>query len=1584
MENKILALDLGSNSIGGSIRDLSERDNQFKSTSVITFETGVGKDDKGKFTLSHAASRTSKRSVRRLYQSRKYKLWATLEILREKGYCPIAEQSLIRWKKYNKEEALNGNGGRAYPLNDLLFNNWIKLDFNNDGIPDYASPYQLREELVITKMNFSNEEDRHKLGRALYHIAQHRGFKSSKKVQNKDDEQDESEGENYNKDKGAEGKKKRRFWDAIEKIGFEPDQQKTVGEIFSTIEKSNQKNNTNIRLRKDLHQFVTRKMLMQEVDHIFKFQEISFTKIFGKPDKPVKLNQSAIFWQRPLRSQKGTIGKCTLETNKYRCPVSHPDFEEFRAWSFLNNIQYKINGDKNSEPQQIPFEYRNEIYKDKFFRVSKKDFEFFEIAEWIKKKHANWELNYPYKTNVAACPVSANLQIIFGEGWQQFNLQTDKIKEVKKKDGIILQHKISYTIEDIWHLLFDSDDEDMVEDFVDEVLKLDEKKTNKFLGLFKSMPVAYSMLSLKAIKNILPFLRNGFIYTEATLLAKVPKILGEEIWEKEKEKLLSNLKVHVIEKNREEKRVLNIVNNLIAQYKALPQREKFAEDGNYILGERDKLIDKTSTLTDANQIFHAIIESIGAETWKERTNEEQNEIINNVTLEYQSFFSDKERKFKILPHLQTSMKRFLSDNFDFLFCSDTFKELKDGEVKCNCSACKKLNSLYHPSQIEIYPPAKEQFYKELNKKLVLLGSPKTGAFKNPMAMRALHELRKYINYLITTDQIDVQTRIVVEVARELDDNNKRWAWDVYQNRRREENKQFRDAIYELLKDPEASGSVVNPDSDSDIDKFRIWYEMIEGNDAIEGFETDKKFIALEKASTIKKNRKGKEEEIEEFNEDNYQKINKSLYFKLQKAKDNIEAKYRLWKEQECVCLYTGKIIKIADLFQENEIDFEHTIPRSKSLDNSLANLTVCYADYNRNIKRNQIPYTLPNYDKPANGYEAILPRLAKWEQKVKDIKLHVDFWKSESKKATTKERKDQCIRQRHLWQFELKYWEDKVSRFTMKEVKSGFRKSQLIDTQIISKYAFHYLKTYFNKVEVQKGINTAEFRKIFGVQRTDTPKDRSLHTHHAKDAIVLTLIPTATIREEMLIIWYELQENKALLKSNAEFDKKEIQEKIDLLQEKLKELKFRCNLPNVNAVLDQVDELILINNISKDQSLTPAKKRIRSRGKTVPALDQEKQIIFKTDQNGNKIQRRYKDENLVWKTDETGSIKLDEKGNKIPVYIVQEKWAKGDAIRGELHQQTLYAKIKKVEKDEKGKFKKDENNNFIYQFDKKANDFVYDIVIRKEVDKDFDFEKIVDPQLKVIVIKQMNGRSMGATIQEDGGIWMLKKDGSKAHKIRHIRCHTTERNPIAVRKQTFQGEHNHKNYYWAANGDNIVCVLYQKVVLDKQGNQKVERDIEIISLKKAASLLSAGLIDEDRNLEIYKNVTKNKNIDEHNIMERPFAFLKPGMKVIFYENDLAELKDLEASSISKRLYKILKFSGVQMTFEYHLEARSPTEISAVAKEKNDKSYATGYSIVDVNNPKPRLLLTKANFNFAIEGKHFDLKADGKLKWKDNI
>ena len=663
-------------------------------------------------------------------------------------------------------------------------------------------------------------------------------------------------------------------------------------------------------------------------------------------------------------------------------------------------------------------------------------------------------------------------------------------------------------------------------------------------------------------------------------------------------------------------------------------------------------------------------------------------------------------------------------------------------------------------------------------------------------------------------------------------------------------------------------------------------------------------------------------------------------------------------------MYTGKMIRITDLFKENVIDFEHTIPRSISFDNRLENLTVCFASYNRNIKKNQIPFHLPNYEEEALGYDAIKPRLKKWEQKVKDLELHIEFWKTKSKRATIKEDKDKAIRQKHLWQFELDYWRDKLNRFTMEEVKSSFKNSQLVDTQIISKYAFHYLKTAFNKVDVQKGTTTAEFRKIFGIQNIDEIKDRSKHSHHAKDAIVLTLIPIAAIREQLLKLWYEIKEKTILL--YTENNKNEIAEEIKRLEEKLNKLLKECNLPNVNAVIGKVDEQILINNIAKDQTLTLGKRRIRSRGKVVGLKDENNKIIYKTDEQGNFIQRKDKKGNLVFKTDEKGKEIVDENGNKISVLIPKEKWATGDAIRGQLHLDSYYGKIKVVKRNENNIPLKDEKGDWL--FVEKNNGFGF---VKKEmVDKDLNIATIVDPILKELFTKQMNGRNLDKTLKEDNGIWMLNKKGERVHSIRHVRCFANDvTNPLAIKKQTYLSNKDYKNNYWAKNGENYAYALYQGII-----KNNVERDFILLNLFDTSKLKTSN---DNHSIEIEKEISFNKKGEKLELL----SILKTRQKVLFFKDkNPNEVMELERIDLTKRLYYIIKFEkDGRIVFGYHLDSRSDNELKQL-EEKYGKSIFNGFSSFNYEVPWPKLKLSLGNLDFLIEGLHFELKPDGEINW----
>ena len=1375
---KTLGIDLGTNSIGLTIRE----ENEFEWFGVYTFKTGVGHGKSGEF--SYAAERTKHRSSRRLYNARRYRKWETLRVLIKNDFCPLKIEELNKWKYYEK------GIGRVFPLENEKFNQWIKLDFNFDKKPDYTSPYQLRKELIEKPLDLSDRETRYKIGRAFYHIAQRRGFQSSRKLGDKE------KSSVYKGGSDTTAVPVNKYKDLIEQHG-------SLGAAFAYLENYGTRIRNRYTLRKDYKSEVEKIIDTQNLDKDFSGEIIK-----------------AIFYQRPLRSQKGLIGKCTLEKNKYRCPVSHPKYEAFRAWAFINTIKYKDVNTGKFKP--LPIELKQKLYNEQFFK-QKSNFKFIEVRKYIRDNGGNnWELNYKPKldkTNVSGCPVSAKFKAIFGDNWD--NIKIEYSGTDKKGNSI---SKI-YTIDDVWHLLFSFEDEEIFRETIIEKLSLSEDQVRQMMTLWNSFPVGYANLSLKAINNILPFLQEGLIYTEAVLLAKVPELIGTKLF-KEIKKLLINQIKQEIESNRREKEIIIITNNLISKYKSLDYKDQFAYKNT------EYRLDKS----DYEYIEKAAKEHFGKNKWQKMLEDEKQIKLNKVTEKYQDFFATDSRSYLKPPHLLDQIKTFLKDNF----------EIEE----------KNIEKLYHPSQIAIYPKTVDQ---------ILLKGPQTAAFKNPMAYKTLHHLRRVINHLIEIGKIDNETRIVVEIARDLNDKNKRAAIETYQRRRERENDSYAYAISELLKDPNFSGDA-DPEKPEDKRKVRLWTEQIENLDEVD-----------EEISKIEKDKK------------------------LSVSEKDIK-KYRLWKEQNCQCIYTGDTINLTDLFNPNTVDFEHTIPRSKSFDNSLANLTVCYADYNRKIKKNRIPTELENYDKEALGYTAIYPRLEKWQKRVDELKEQIDYWKFQSKIAGDKDKKDHAIRERHLRTFEYVYWKNKVDRFTREDVPQGFVNSQLTDTQIITKYAFHYLKTVFSKVEVQKGDVTAQFRKIYGIHEKTERKDRRKHHHHAVDAAVLTLIPQSAKREEILKKAYEYEE-----KTRKQYHEKPF--------------------PSFHqSMITEIEKTLLINNIpNKDQTLTKGKKIVRRRGK------------------------------IVWLKDTNGKIKMDENGNKIP------KIAQGDSIRGQLHQETFYGKIRITERDENNNPVRDENNNWEYV--KGKDEFKF--VLRIPIEKLTNLKQIVDSHLAKMIEKQMNGRSLAKTISE--GVYMLNKKGEKENQIRRVRTWVRSSTLLPIKEQTYKSKYDYKNYYYADTGDNYAFALY----VAENGKKKI---ISQNLFKISETLVkSVENIEDLFEKEIY--LTKTKKAELYHVFQ-------PGQKVLFYENDKEELKDIDI--LSERLYYVhTLFSGVtgQIRFQHHIEARNDEQLAAdFPKETFGAKGKNGFSKFSTDFIQPRLLLSPINLDCIIEGKDFKMSLDGDIEF----
>lgn len=1420
MSQKILGIDLGTSSIGISLRNPDIQGSiteQLEYFSVDVFKSGVGIDKSGEY--SFAANRTRNRQSRRLYDTRRRRLWETLKLLIEYQLCPLSKESLRSWMKYDRTR---GGYSRQYPVEDAAFENWIKLDFNNDGKPDYISPYHLRSVLVQEEqLNLDNQEDRYKLGRALYHIAQRRGFKSSKgnKETTQDEEETATEATLSEELKASELKKNRKLTEYMFLYNFP-----TVASAFANLI------DNGVRVRASEYEAV-RSDYKQEISKIFEVQnQLSLDSDLFRRIMSEKKGEGTIFYKKPLASQKGNVGKCTLEKNKSRCPISHPVYEEFRALSLINNIRYKI--DSSSDWQNLPPELAADIYKNLFTARVKKTFKFQEIREYIEKKlnlslsKEKETINYSDSVAVAGCPITARLINLMGENWKEFYIIGKKQRQNQAKSGKTF-HVVKHTAESIWNYCLNTDEPEEIERFSMECLGWDDKQTKKLKKLWDDMQQGYAMLSQKAMKNINRFLYYGLRYSDAVLLAKIPDLLQKHGYDYSEEdiKTIINEYKNIYANNSLEKNYVLIANSLISSYKALDYTERFA----------DRQYDYCLLESDIASIKEKCQNHFGEGLWSTMSEAEKDIILKEVADRYQSFFFDKKRDYLKVPKLSDCL---------FAYLCKQYGKLSEHE----------RDKLYHPSMISVYRPNSSDSRADL-----LLGSPNLGSIKNPVALRTLNILRKKINQMLENHLIEPDdTRIIIETTRRkgdvLDDANYRRAFSHYQTERQNEREKIRKIIAEF--DPKRG-------SEEDIDKALYIIEQHKHDNWEEPYLSNS----------------GKKKGLFNYT------FNKYIQ------------KYELWLEQGGCCMYTGRVINIHNLFDDNNTDFEHTIPRSLSFDNSDMNLTVCDSYYNRHIKKNRIPTQLENYDKTAviggKTYSAIKPRLKKWEEKVEHLENMVNYWKRKSIMASTKEDKDFCIVNKHEWQMELDYWRNKLDRFTRTDIPDGFRNSQLVDTGIITRHSIAFLKSVFNNVVAEKGSVTADFRKILGLQSVEEKKNRSLHSHHAIDATVLTVVPIAGLRDEVLKLYY-LKEEKLKLDQQEEALYYE-----RLLKEKIEQLNLGKGVSHLNEFIEQN---ILINHKSNDRALQNAKRRQRKRGKVVHYKDSEG--------------------------------------------ISKEQIINGDSIRLEISAASNLGAILLPDIDSDGRFIK-ANGKYQYTQDSNGQN-EYTIVQRvdiKSFKKAEELDKIIDPivlqSIKTTIeqsVKSDPKRSFTSILSE--GVWMrskkglgdeikVDKHGKKLSPIRHVRCRVSAGrgylkydSAIPLREQKYVSDkplvnlenRNHKKYVYAQSTGNYICLLYEGIF-----KGKLHREFVFLSNYEIAKL-KHHFIHVDGNAINTFGQLKTKLMQEPNFLKKTFtknrktiecsltAIIKGGDKVLMWNHSPEELYDLSKTELLKRLCVVKKFN----------------------------------------------------------------------------
>jgi CRISPR-associated endonuclease Csn1 len=179
-------------------------------------------------------------------------------------------------------------------------------------------------------------------------------------------------------------------------------------------------------------------------------------------------------------------------------------------------------------------------------------------------------------------------------------------------------------------------------------------------------------------------------------------------------------------------------------------------------------------------------------------------------------------------------------------------------------------------------------------------------------------------------------------------------------------------------------------------------------------------------------------------------------------------RWLLWKEQGEICLYSGQTISPQQLLS-GEVDLDHILPYSRTLDDSLMNKVVCFRNENQGNR------TVREWleDSQPQKYDAILQRARSFPHEVRSRKI-----------------------------LKLKTKEVVLDQFLARQ----FTDSAYITTQVLD------LLRHLDGVDVVpvKGQLTAELRHMWGlnsVLRDDglNLKNREDHRHHAVDALVVAL-----------------------------------------------------------------------------------------------------------------------------------------------------------------------------------------------------------------------------------------------------------------------------------------------------------------------------------------------------------------------------------------------------------------------------------------------------------------------------------------------
>ena len=267
--------------------------------------------------------------------------------------------------------------------------------------------------------------------------------------------------------------------------------------------------------------------------------------------------EDIIFYQRPLKSKKSTIGGCQFEKRRFlknkidpqtkkeieiwvdepikAISKSNPLYQEFRLWQFISNLRlFKIE-DENTNPIEEDLsseflgteEQRTALYE---YLSEKKEIEQKHILDFLvlkkliaKKEKTKYNWNYPVEKKYPSCETRAG-----------FFTRLSKVESVNAADLLNTKNE-----QHLWHIIYSIKEIGQFESALKKFAQKHELDEASFIkGFIKHPPFKneYGAFSEKAIKKILPLIRTGKYWNQDNFhpetIVRIDKIITGEYDEK--------------------------------------------------------------------------------------------------------------------------------------------------------------------------------------------------------------------------------------------------------------------------------------------------------------------------------------------------------------------------------------------------------------------------------------------------------------------------------------------------------------------------------------------------------------------------------------------------------------------------------------------------------------------------------------------------------------------------------------------------------------------------------------------------------------------------------------------------------------------------------------------------------------------------------------------------------------------------------------------------------------------------------------------------------------------------------------------